>query len=112
MKITNTLIAISLLGMSGTCLAESAASEHSGLASKHSALAGSHAVVSTTKVASAVVAAPLISAGTVTAATGELMVSSGKAMLKKSDKCDTPLVVTEKVITVDPAPNKITIEIQ
>ena len=92
--------------------AQSAASEHSGLASKHSALAASHTVTSTAEVASAVVAVPLVSVGAVSLATGSALVATGEAMADAIDNCDVPLVVTDKVITLDPAPDKVVIQVR
>jgi len=105
------VVGLSISGFSSGSAAETGASEHSALASKHSALASSHAVSATTKVASAVVAVPLISAGTVSTVAGDALVSSGKAVITNSDKCDTPLVVTRKVITVDPSPDKVIVNV-
>ncbi|MFC3120905.1 hypothetical protein [Agaribacter flavus] len=109
MKKANFVLISILTLFSFTTLAESGASHHSGQASKHSVLASGHTIASTSVVASAVVAVPLISAGTVSVAAGNTIAKSKTVVVKTktTNNCDTPLIITEKVITVDPAPNKI-----
>lgn len=82
---------------------------HSGQASKHSALAVSHGAVSTAKVASAVVAVPLIVAGGVSTAAGSAATNAGSAIAKSARDNTTRLEITDRTITVDPAPNQMII---
>lgn len=93
--------------------AEGGSVHHSGQASKHSVLAVAHGVGSTAKVASAVVATPIIAAGGVSLATGASAVSVGGTIATSANNASTvqvnqnqPLVVTDMVITADPAPNQ------
>lgn len=104
------------LGASGQALAESGSVYHSGQASKHSALAIAHGVGSSAKVASAVIAIPIIASGTVSVAAGSASILAGNAIANSgagaSDKLswDThagPIQVTEIIITSDPAPNVV-----
>ena len=86
---------------------------HSGKASKHSVLAASEGLASTATVASAVVAAPIIVTGSVVLATGSVIAESADsiAQSRHSHTSNThhngPLVITETIITADPAPNKV-----
>ena len=81
---------------------------HSGQASKHSVLATTHAVGSTAKVASAVVATPLIIAGGVALASGSAAAKAGNSIdtaLTHHHAKRQPLVISETTITVDPTPD-------
>lgn len=82
--------------------------EHSGKASKHSVLAVAHGVTSTAKVASAVVATPLIAAGGLSLAAGSASVELG-SKIADSRISRGPLVITDMTVTVDPAPNQVII---
>lgn len=88
---------------------------HSGKASKHSALAASEGLATTASVASAVAAAPVILTGSVVVA-GSAVVESAidesthnihRASHQSSVDNNKPLVITETIITADPAPNKV-----
>lgn len=89
--------------------------DHSGKASKHSALAASEGLATTASVASAVVAVPVILTGSVVIA-GSAVVESAvdesarnvhAASHQSSVDNNQPLVITETIITADPAPNKV-----
>lgn len=82
---------------------------HSGQASKHSVLAASHGVVTSGKVASAVVAAPLIIAGGASMVAGSASVSLGNTLVESVRDNKVQLEITDKTITVDPAPNQVII---
>ena len=92
-------------------LAEGGSAHHSGQASKHSALAVSHGGASTAKVASAVVATPIIIAGSASVAAGSSVLALGDSIATSGNrvsvhKHNTPIHITDIVITADPAPNK------
>ena len=92
-------------------LAEGGSVHHSGQASKHSVLAVGHGVVSSATVASAVVATPIIVAGTVSLAAGSVAVGLGDSIANSAKSTSshhhhTPLVVTDMIITADAAPNQ------
>ncbi|MEY8198848.1 MAG: hypothetical protein RPS47_06370 [Colwellia sp.] len=79
---------------------------HTSQASKHSTLAVSHGAASTAKIASAVVAIPLIAAGSVMYGAATLSGSAGNALMANAaDKGE--LTVTELTITADPAPQAV-----
>ena len=105
MKLLNTLLALSL-----SCSALSVHAEgstyHSGQASKHSALAVVDGAVSSAKVASVAVAAPLVVAGSVSLAVGSAIAESGQKM-KASHAHPGPLVISDTTVTADPAPNQV-----
>jgi hypothetical protein len=96
-------------------MAEGGSAHHSGQASKHSVLGVGHGASSGAKVASAVVAAPVVVVGGLSLATGSLLVSAGDSVANSSQNVSThkhrhghgPLVVTDIVITADPAPNQV-----
>lgn len=93
---------------------------HSGKASKHSALAASEGLATTASVASAVVAVPVVLTGSVVMAGSALTESVvdesahslhranlHRASHQSSVAHNQPLVVTETIITADPAPNQV-----
>lgn len=79
---------------------------HTSQAGKHSALAVSHGAASTAKVASAVVAVPLIVAGSVMQGAGKLSGSAGNALMENATN-KGELKVTEITITADAAPQDV-----
>ena len=88
---------------------------HSGKASKHSALAASEGLATTASVASAVVAVPVVLTGSVVVA-GSAVAESAidvstrnihEASHQSSVDNNQPLVITETLVTADPAPNKV-----
>lgn len=81
--------------------------QHSGQASKHSVLAVGHGVVSTAKVGSAVVAVPLVVAGSMAVSAGAASIQTGKSIANSVSHHHGPLIITETTITADPAPNKV-----
>jgi len=91
--------ALLILSLSSSAVIADNSAQHTSKAAKHSALAVTHGVASTAKVASAVVAVPLIVGGSASIAAGTSIAASSV----KSG----PLVITEKTITVDPAPKMI-----
>ncbi|PAJ75111.1 hypothetical protein CJF42_06990 [Pseudoalteromonas sp. NBT06-2] len=93
---TSALLILSLA--SSNVMADNSA-QHTSKAVKHSALAVTHGVASTATVASAVVAVPLIVAGSASLAAGTSIAASSAN--------SGPLVITEKTITVDPAPKMV-----
>ncbi|MEQ3640123.1 MAG: hypothetical protein ABNH03_10220 [Alteromonas sp.] len=88
---------------------------HSGKASKHSALAASEGLATTASVASAVVAVPVVLTGSVVVAGSALTESvvdeSAHSLHRASHQSSVahnqPLVITETIITADPAPNQV-----
>ena len=96
-----TLLLLANLIASPTFAVDSA--HHTSQAGKHSALAVSHGAASTAKVASAVVAVPLIAVGSVMQGAGTLTGSAGKALMANA-KHKGELTVTELTITADAAP--------
>ncbi len=92
--------------------------DHSAKASKHSVLAGAEGLASTATVASAVVAVPVVLTGSVVVAAGSAVAESAHSVASSAHHShknshqralnhNAPLVVTETVITADPAPNKV-----
>ena len=83
--------------------------QHSGQASKHSVLAVGHGALSTAKVASAIVAVPLVVAGSVALTAGAASIQTGTSIANSASKHKHhgQLVITETTITADPAPNKM-----
>ncbi len=98
------LVLITSLLATSTFAADSA--HHTSQAGKHSALAVSHGAASTAKVASAVVAVPLIAAGSVMQGAGALSGSAGNALMANATK-KGELRVTEITITADAAPQDV-----
>jgi len=101
---------------SGQALAESGSVYHSGQASKHSALAVAHGLGSSAKVASAVIAIPIIAFGTVSLAAGGASIAMGNAIADSGTGAANkrywgaqagPIQVTELIITSDPAPDVV-----
>jgi len=88
--------------------------DHSGKASKHSALATSEGLATTASVASAV-AVPVILTGSAVVAGSAVAESvideSSRSIHEASHQSSVdnnqPLVITETIITADPAPNKV-----
>ena len=97
MKLLTTITIVISLCSTSAIAADSV--NHASKASKHSVLAGSHAAVSTAKIASAVVAIPLVVAGS----TGVASVNAGKGLMTSAVGGD-PLPITDKTITADPSP--------
>lgn len=108
MKLT-TIALIFSLSVTSVAVQAEGSTHHSGQASKHSVLAVGHGAVSTAKVASAVVAVPLVVAGSVALTAGAASVQTGTSIADSASKHHHhgPLVITETTITADPAPNKI-----
>lgn len=91
--------ALLILSLTSSAVMADNSAQHTSKAVKHSALAVTHGVASTAKVASAVVAVPLIVAGSASLAAGTSIAASSVN--------HGPLIITEKTITVDPAPKMI-----
>ncbi|MFT4654372.1 MAG: hypothetical protein ACJA0G_002514 [Kangiellaceae bacterium] len=91
---------------------------HSGQASKHTVLALGHAASSAAKVATAVVAAPILVAGGLSFAAGSTALVIGDSIVGSNKRVsihthnDGPLEITNIVITADPAPNEVTTKSQ
>lgn len=108
------LITIALvLTLSITSVAVQAqdSAKHSGQASKHSVLAAGHGAASTAKVASAVVAVPLVVAGSLAVSAGAASIQTGASVANSSNTHHHhgPLVISETIITADPAPNVVVV---
>lgn len=108
MKALSYLICVGVLFNSFTSFAEPS-SNHSGKASKHSALALSHGVAGSAQMASAVVAVPLLVAGSVALSVGAASIELGEGLSKvASSKVKyaqrIELEITEITITVDRSP--------
>lgn len=108
MKMVNIAIISAFLFSASMAQAEGDSLHHSGQASKHSALAAAHGVASTAKTASAVIAVPLVVAGSVTMAIGNASLEAGASLAEAASK-KGPLVITETTVTADPAPNQVII---
>ena len=118
MKNTRSTLMLTAL-LSSALLTHSALADdsinHSGKASKHSALAASEGLATTASVASAVVAVPVVLTGSVVVAGSALTESvvdeSTHALHRASHQSSVahnqPLVITETIITADPAPNQV-----
>lgn len=85
------------------CAADSV--QHSGKAIKHSVLAAGTSVVTTAKVASVVVAVPLVVAGSA----GVASIAAADSLHHKTKKVKA-IEITEITITADPAPNKVMVK--
>ncbi|GAA0852688.1 hypothetical protein [Aliiglaciecola litoralis] len=103
-----------LLSVGSTSVFAQDSVNHSGQASKHSALAASEGLASTATVASAAVAVPVIVvagtsvvAGSVISEVGTSMADSAQASHASSHSHQHTLVITERTITADPAPNQV-----
>ncbi|WP_333972530.1 hypothetical protein [Alteromonas mediterranea] len=113
MKNTRSTLMLTAL-LSSALLSHSAMADdsidHSGKASKHSVLAASEGLATTASVASAVVAVPVVLTGSVVVA-GSAVVESARILHQASHQSsvahDQPLVITETIITADPAPNQV-----
>lgn len=99
MNILNKALLITLSMTSLQTFANSGASENTSAASKHSALAVAHGSAASVKVASAVIATPLIVVGSV----GVVSSGAGSALME-SAIATTPLEITDKTITAAPSP--------
>lgn len=107
MKLINSLFVLSLCCSSLALHAEGSV-KHSAQAGKHSVLAVTDGVASTAKVASVVVAAPLMLAGGASVVTGSAIAQSGNK-ITSSHAHQGPLVISDTTVTADPAPNQIII---
>jgi hypothetical protein len=93
--------------------AEGGSVHHSGQASKHTILAIGHGIGSSAKIASAVVAAPIMIVGGVSLAAGSSAMAIGNSIATSGrgvsvhSHTSGPLEITELVITADPAPNQL-----
>ncbi|MEM0911181.1 MAG: hypothetical protein AAGJ37_09415 [Pseudomonadota bacterium] len=105
MKTLTTAGLLIAFGLTHSAFAQSDVSHHSEQTSKHSALAVSHAGASTGQVASAVVAVPIVSGAVVSAGVASTAQQSAEVAIDIVDYFSQPLVVTEYVVTVDPAPH-------
>ncbi|MFQ3197010.1 MAG: hypothetical protein ACJAUL_003508 [Paraglaciecola sp.] len=107
MRLINTVFFLCLSCSSLTLHAEGSV-KHSAQAGKHSLLAITGGVVSTARVASVVVAAPLLAAGGASLVTGSAIAQSGHK-IKSSHAHQGGLVISDTTVTADPAPNQIII---
>ncbi|MBF7074782.1 hypothetical protein ISG33_15375 [Glaciecola sp. MH2013] len=96
--------------------AEGGSVHHSGQASKHTVLSTAHGVGNSAKVASAVVAVPIIVSGGLSLAAGSAATAVGESIGDSAQNISThhkhteanqPLYITEITVTADPAPNQI-----
>jgi hypothetical protein len=110
MRLTTIALVFTLTITSVTVQANDS-TQHSGQASKHSVLAAGYGAASTAKVASAVVAVPLVVAGSMALTAGVASVHTGASIADATSKHTHhgPLIITETTITADPAPNKVII---
>ena len=113
----STLMLTALLGsalLTHSVMADDS-TDHSGKASKHSALAASEGLATTASVASAVVAVPVILTGSAVvagSAVAESVIDESSRSIHGASHHfsvdnNQPLVITEIIITADPAPNKV-----
>lgn len=98
MKIIKTVFILSLSVLATNALADDSTKQAS-KASKHTSLAAAASAKTSTKIASGVIAVPLLATGV----SGQATTASGKASLNHASK--KPLKITDKIITADPAPN-------
>lgn len=110
MKLT-TIALVFTFSITSVAAQAEGSTQHSGQASKHSILAVGHGAISTAKVASAVVAVPLVVAGSVALSAGAASVQTGASIANYTSrhKVHGPLVITETTVTADPAPNKMVV---
>ncbi|WJG10813.1 hypothetical protein [Aliiglaciecola sp. LCG003] len=111
---SSTVVLISLLSVFAINANAQDSGQHSGQASKHSALAASEGLASTAVVASAAVAVPVIVVAGTSAVAGSAVVAAGDSLDKSikashahEHQSQTTLVITERTITADPAPNQV-----
>jgi hypothetical protein len=102
MKTRNLVLTMILTVTSMQSFANSGGSENGSAASKHSALAASHGTVASAQVGSAVVAIPLMVAGSVGQVSGQV-----GSKLMTNAIADGPLEITEKTITITPSPKQM-----
>lgn len=102
MKTFNKVLMTILAVTSTQSFANSGASENGSAASKHSTLAASHGAAASAKIGSAVVAVPLIVAGSV----GQVSQHMGTKLMEAAVN-DAPLTITDKTITAAPSPKQI-----
>lgn len=102
MKTRNLVLTMILTVTSMQSFANSGASENGSAASKHSALAASYGTAASAQVGSAVIAIPLMAAGAVGQASGQL-----GTKLMENAIVDAPLTITEKTITITPSPKQM-----
>ncbi|MCP3672849.1 MAG: hypothetical protein GY829_00060 [Gammaproteobacteria bacterium] len=93
------IIVVIVMSISASQVFALGASKNASAASKHSVLAVSNGVVATAKVASAVIAVPLLIIGNAP----EISKKTGEALMDVAI-ADTPLIVSDITITADPAP--------
>ncbi len=79
--------------------------QHLSKAGKHSVLAVSHGAASTAKVASAVVAVPLIASGSVMVVAGTISAEAGSTMIGMLDHNDE-IIISDITVTADPSPQE------
>jgi len=80
-----------------------AASENASKASKHSVNAVAHSAAASAQVVASVVAVPLIAVGSI----GEVSKAAGNDLMKTAQTpIGTPLPISDKTVTVGPAPNE------
>ncbi len=79
--------------------------QHISKAGKHSALAVSHGTASTAKVASAVVAVPLIATGSVIVVAGTMSAEAGSKLMESRSHNDE-IIISDITITADPSPQE------
>lgn len=105
----STIALVFTLSITSIAAQAAGSTQHSGKASKHSVLAVGHGAASTAQVASAVVAVPLVVAGSVALSAGAASVQTKASMANSASRHahHGPLVITETTITADPAPNKV-----
>ncbi len=102
MKTCNLVLTMILTVTSMQSFANSGGSENGSAASKYSALAASHGTVTSAQIGSAVVAIPLMVAGSVGQVSGQV-----GSKLMANAIVDGPLEITEKTVTVIPSPKKM-----
>jgi hypothetical protein len=102
MKTRNIVLTLVLTVTSMQSFANSGASENGSAASKHSALAAFHGTAASAKIGSAVLATPLIIAGSV----GQISQQLGTSLMA-SAVAEGPLEITNKTITVTPSPKQM-----
>jgi hypothetical protein len=79
--------------------------QHLSKAGKHSALAVSAGIATTVKVASAVVAVPLIATGSVMVVAGTMSTEAGASVMDKIDHHDE-IIISDITVTADPSPRE------
>jgi hypothetical protein len=96
------LTLILTLSLGATVLYAEDSTQNASEAGKHSTLATSEGITASTKIASGVVAVPLIVSG----GSAQASTAAGDTSMQQAGS-EEPLEITEKTVTADPAPQTV-----